>query len=293
METDNRFNLPRTTIEKVLLSITVILLALIIIISSTLIIQNSYTEKITDDDIVFSYTIYGNEIAVKINPLTDVKNLKFTLTFKSKNKIHDEHFKVDKCKGAQSLEKIFNKQGISEQLNGDEPISVSLKIKSGYKKVESEYQKTIFNDCDFEFEYKALSGDHPRQIEHKFTTTVTNESNESIVSIQNLRMTLRFKQNIKCRIEEKIYNFETPLKPGETREIAITYDNINFIFPETFTDEEKEAFFAQKQEAISYSNESYSTVNGSKVIQSEYEKNKEQQNVRYTYTTVPVKITNK
>ena len=272
METDNRFNLPRTPIEKVLLSITVILLALIIIISSTLIIQNSYTEKITDDDIVFSYTIYGNEIAVKINPLTDVKNLKFTLTFKSKNKLHDEHFKVNKCKGAQSLEKIFNKQGISEQLNGDEPISVSLKINSGYKKPESEYQKINFNTCDFEFEYKAISGDSPRQIEHKFTTTVTNKSNESIVSIQNLRTTLKFKQNVKCKIEEKIYNFETPLKPGETREIAVTYDSINFIFPKDFTTEQENAFYTQKQVAISYSNEAYSIVNGSKVIKSEYEK---------------------
>ena len=263
MDTENKFNLPRNTAEKVLFAIISILLSLIIIISSTLIIQNSYTQKITDEDIIFSYTIYGNEIIIKINPLTDIKNLEFTLVFNSDNNIYKETTTIKKCKGAESLERIIYVGEISKKLKNETPELISFFIKDGFKKNKATYQTYVYNDLSFSFDYQYAAIRYPNHKESIFTTKVTNTSNKSIVSIQHFIAPLHFENDIECEIFEHRYDFETPLKPGETRIIPIEYDVTVF----RAEDEIKEKLFSSPKTAKSYTDIEYDIVYGNKIKQ--------------------------
>ena len=196
---------------------------------------NLYIIDVSSDDFKYSNTIYDDDIHVRIQALTDIKNLKIKVRFYNGKDSYEEYYNIRKIHSNTEKSIIFSLSEITEELNSKEPPKVFVSKIDGYIKTKAKdktYPEIEYNMCNFEFDLEYNEYPKSEDERYKFKTTIKNNTNKNILSIQNLEAYLDFSSKAKCKINLSRYDFTNPLKPGEEKTIEIEYEVSNFKFKE-------------------------------------------------------------
>ena len=71
---------------KIIIITTILLLTITLFLSCCYIYTNLYWTSTTKDDINFQYTVYNDQLTIKITPRYNIKNLKYEISFRNGNK---------------------------------------------------------------------------------------------------------------------------------------------------------------------------------------------------------------
>lgn len=225
----------KTQYKRTFVAILASIIATAIFITSLCVYLNLYTIDVSSSDFRYSYTIYNGDINIKIKALSDIKNLKIKVRFYDEKESYEEYYKIKNFHKDTEKSIIFSLNDIKKELNGKEPTKVFVSKIDGYIKTKDKdktYPAIEYNMCNFEFDLEYNEYPKSEDERYKFKTTIKNNTNRNILSIQNLEAYLDFSSKAKCKINLSRYDFTNSLKPGEERTIEIKYEVSNFKFKE-------------------------------------------------------------
>lgn len=209
--------------ENLIKAIVAIVSIVVIITTLFFAYQNSYGLSTKYDDIDFEYTIYEDQVNIKITPKINIKNFEYELNFNVGLKSilfntdgYSISFKEEKARAKETISHNFSKNDIEKYLKGYELGSVSISIKNG--KVQNKYttrpEIEYKNDCKFGFALSTKEGIRPTDREYIIHCKIKNKTDKEILSVQNIEALIVFdNKNFNLKLGDII--FDKPLKPNE------------------------------------------------------------------------------